>query len=135
MVGHGSHKEGKLPTGALFVILVLLASGLSMFMDSITVMLFLSALTLQLTRLLKIDPIPVVISEVCAANVGGAATLMGDPPNVILGTTLGFTFNDFVVNTGPISLLIALAMLAFFYLGNRKSLAHAREMLHSGDDS
>ncbi len=114
---------------SLFVILVLLASGLSMFMDSITVMLFLSALTLQLTRLLKLDPIPVIISEVCAANVGGAATLMGDPPNVILGTTLGFTFNDFVLNTGPISTIIALTLLVFFYFINRKALTHARDML------
>jgi Na+/H+ antiporter NhaD/arsenite permease-like protein len=106
-----------------------MASGLSMFMDSITVMLFLSALTLQLTRLLKIDPIPVVIAEVCAANVGGAATLMGDPPNVILGTTLGYTFNDFAINTGPISASIAIMLFVVFYFINRNSLMHAREML------
>ena len=79
----------------LFVALVLLAAGLAMWMDSITVMLFLSALTLQLCYLLKIDPIPFIITEVCAANIGGAATLVGDPPNVILGTTLGFNFADF----------------------------------------
>lgn len=114
---------------ALFLVLVLMASGLSMFMDSITVMLFLSALTLQLTRLLKIDPIPVVIAEVCAANVGGAATLMGDPPNVILGTTLGYTFNDFAINTGPISASIAIMLFIVFYFINRNSLMHAREML------
>jgi Na+/H+ antiporter NhaD/arsenite permease-like protein len=114
---------------ALFLILVVMASGLSMFMDSITVMLFLTALTVQLTRLLKIDPIPVVIAEVCAANTGGAATLMGDPPNVILGTTLGFTFNDFVRNTLPVSVIIALVLLVFFYFVNRKSLLHAKEML------
>lgn len=114
---------------SLFLILVIMASGLSMFMDSITVMLFLTALTVQLTRLLKIDPIPVVIAEVCAANTGGAATLMGDPPNVILGTTLGLTFNDFAKNTLPISVIIALTLLLFFYITNRKSLLHAREML------
>ncbi|NLF51046.1 MAG: hypothetical protein GX577_07905 [Leptolinea sp.] len=116
---------------ALFIVLVFLSSSLSMFMDSITVMLFLSALTLQLTRLLKLDPIPVIIAEVCAANVGGAATLMGDPPNVILGTALGFSFNDFAINTGPISAIIAATLLLVFYLLNRKSLIHAREMLTS----
>jgi Na+/H+ antiporter NhaD/arsenite permease-like protein len=113
----------------LFIILVIMASSLSMFMDSITVMLFLSALTLQLTRLLKIDPIPVIIAEVCAANVGGAATLMGDPPNVILGTTLGFTFNDFAMNTGPVSIITSIMLLFVFYLINRKSLNHAHELL------
>lgn len=111
----------------LYVILMLLAAVLSMIMDSITVMLFLSALTVQLCRLLKLDPIPLVIAEVCAANTGGAATLMGDPPNVILGTMLGFNFNDFLTHTGPISALAAALLLLMFYFLNRKALrdAHA----------
>ncbi|MEA4907788.1 MAG: SLC13 family permease, partial [Anaerolineaceae bacterium] len=91
--------------GYLFVILILLAAFLAMFMDSITVMLFLSALTLQLCMLMKLDPIPLIIAEVCAANTGGAGSLVGDPPNVILGTTLGFNFADFITHTGPISAL------------------------------
>lgn len=114
---------------ALFVVLVLLAAFLSMFIDSITVMLFLSALTLQLTRLLKLDPVPVVIAEVCAANTGGAATLVGDPPNVILGTSLGFGFSDFVTHTGPISALVIVMLLLVFYRINQKALKNARESL------
>jgi Na+/H+ antiporter NhaD/arsenite permease-like protein len=98
-------------------------------MDSITVMLFLSALTLQLCLLLKLDPVPLIIAEVCAANTGGAATLVGDPPNVILGTTLGFNFSDFALNTGPIALLAAALMLTFFYLVNRKALKNAHVAL------
>ncbi|MEZ4672392.1 MAG: SLC13 family permease [Anaerolineae bacterium] len=113
----------------LFVALMLLAAFLAMFMDSITVMLFLSALTLQLCYLLKIDPIPVIIAEVCAANIGGAATLVGDPPNVILGTTLGFNFSDFVTNTGPISVIVALTMLGVFYYINRQKLRDAHAAL------
>src|ERR1044071_9631488 len=66
---------------SLSAILILFAAVMPMFMDSITVMLFLSALTLQLCRLLKLDPVPLVIAEVCAANTGGAATLVGDPPH------------------------------------------------------
>lgn len=114
---------------ALFIILVLLAAFLAMFIDSITVMLFLSALTLQLARLLKLDPVPVIIAEVCAANTGGAATLVGDPPNVILGTTLGFGFSDFATHTGPISALVAVILLVVFYRINREALHHAREAL------
>ena len=112
---------------ALFVILIILATVMAMFMDSITVMLFLSALTLQLCLLLKVDPVPLVIAEVCAANTGGAATLVGDPPNVILGTVLGFNFSDFATHTGPLSALAALLMLIIFYWVNRKKLqtAHA----------
>jgi len=110
---------------SLFVILIVLAATLAMFMDSITVMLFLSALTLQLCVLLNLDPVPLIIAEVCAANTGGAATLVGDPPNVILGTTLGFNFMDFVTNTGPLAISAALLMLIYFYFTNRKALRTA----------
>lgn len=114
---------------SLFIILIVFAAIMSMFMDSITVMLFLSALTLQLCGLLKLDPVPLVIAEVCAANTGGAATLVGDPPNVILGTTLGFNFADFATHTGPISAIAALLLLGMFYMTNRKSLMNAHSLL------
>lgn len=116
------------PVG-LSLILIIFAAVMAMFMDSITVMLFLSALTLQLCRLLKLDPVPLVIAEVCAANTGGAATLVGDPPNVILGTTLGFNFADFVTHTGPVSAIAALLLLGMFYITNRKALMNAHNLL------
>jgi len=114
---------------SLSVILILFAAVMAMLMDSITVMLFLSALTLQLCRLLKLDPVPLVIAEVCAANTGGAATLVGDPPNVILGTTLGFNFADFATHTGPISAIASLLLLGMFYITNRKILMNAHRLL------
>src|SRR5512134_882790 len=114
---------------SLSVILIIFAAVMAMFMDSITVMLFLSALTLQLCRLLKLDPVPLIIAEVCAANTGGAATLVGDPPNVILGTTLGFNFADFATHTGPVSAIAALLLLVVFYVSNRKSLMKAHDAL------
>src|SRR5215211_587035 len=114
---------------SLSVILIIFAAVMAMFMDSITVMLFLSALTLQLCRLLKLDPVPLIIAEVCAANTGGAATLVGDPPNVILGTALGFNFGDFVTHTGPISAIASLLLLGMFYITNRKSLMNAHRLL------
>lgn len=114
---------------SLFVILILIATVMAMFMDSITVMLFMSALTLQLCLLLKLDPVPLIIAEVCAANTGGAATLVGDPPNVILGTTLGFNFMDFATNTGPMAISAALLMLIYFYIANRKNLKNAHVAL------
>jgi len=116
--------------GALFVVLFLMATFLSMFMDSITVMLFLSALTVQICHLLKLDPVPIVIAEVVGANTGGSATLVGDPPNVILGTTLGFSFSDFATHTGPIAIITALVLLVIFYTINRKSLNESQRWLN-----
>ncbi len=115
--------------GSLFIILIVLSTFFAMFMDSITVMMFMAALSLQLCRLLKLDPAPLVIAEVCAANTGGAGTLVGDPPNVILGTTLGFGFGDFVVHSAPIALICAAVMLLVFYLVNLKSLRDAHMAL------
>ncbi|MBK7454724.1 MAG: hypothetical protein IPJ46_13710 [Anaerolineales bacterium] len=90
-------------------------------MDSITVMLFLSALTLQLCTLLKLDPVPLIIAQVCAANTGGAATLVGDPPNVILGTTLGFNFFRFRPQYGLVQLSLRFDAGDLFLLTNRKN--------------
>lgn len=114
---------------SLFVVLILLSAFMAMFMGSITVMLFLAALTLQLCRLLKLDPVPLIIAEVCAANTGGAGTLVGDPPNMVLGAMLGFNFGDFATHTGPISMLAALILLMMFYLVNRKALKDAHSLL------
>lgn len=114
---------------SLFIVLILLSAVMAMFMGSITVMLFLAALTLQLCRLLKLDPVPLIIAEVCAANTGGAGTLVGDPPNMVLGTMLGFNFADFFEHTGPVSIIAAFLLLGVFYWTNRKALQHAHDAL------
>lgn len=124
-----AHRVNYAPA-AIFVAFPLLAGLMSAFMDSITVMLFLTALTLRIAKLINIDPIPLVIAEVCAANTGGASTLVGDPPNVILGTVLGFSFNDFVVNTGPAAVFSLFAIVGVFYLFNRRMLHQAKSSLN-----
>ncbi len=108
----------------IFVVFPLVTGFLSAFMDSITVMLFFATLTYELSRLLKFDAIPVVVTEVCLANVGGASTLVGDPPNVILGLMLGFSFNDFVIHNGPTAVLAGLGAVGVAYLQCRKRLLH-----------
>ena len=74
---------------ALIFIAFSLAPGiLAVFMDSITVMLFMGSLSIEIAKKLKVDPAPFILAEISAANIGGSSTLMGDPPNVILGTGL-----------------------------------------------
>ena len=111
----------------IFVAFMLLSGFLAMFIDSITVLLFLSTITIELARLLKFDPVPVIIAEIFAANTGGSATMCGDPPNIIIGTALGYTFTDFAVNTGPIAWAGMLMTLGFFYLSFRKILTRTSE--------
>jgi Na+/H+ antiporter NhaD/arsenite permease-like protein len=101
---------------------MLLSGVLAMFIDSITVLLFLAVVTIELARLLKFDPVPVIIAEIFAANVGGAATMSGDPPNIIIGTAFGFTFTDFLANTGLIAWIVMLVTLLIFYFAFRKQL-------------
>ncbi len=112
----------------IFLFFPILTGFLSAFMDSITVMLFFAALTYELARMLKIDPVPLVVTEVIMANIGGSATLVGDPPNVILGLRLGFYFNDFVINNGPISLLAGAAALSYCYFISRRSMIPQEEI-------
>jgi Na+/H+ antiporter NhaD/arsenite permease-like protein len=106
----------------ILIVFMLLSGFLSMFIDSITVLLFLAMVTIELSRLLKFDPVPVIIAEIFAANTGGSATMSGDPPNIIIGTGLGYTFTDFAANTGPIAWIGMLVTLAFFYFVFRKIL-------------
>ena len=109
----------------ILIVFMLLSGFLSMFIDSITVLLFLAMVTIELSRLLKFDPVPVIIAEIFAANTGGAATMSGDPPNIIIGTALGYNFTDFAVNTGPIAWIGMIFTLGFFYFCFRKVLTSA----------
>ncbi len=106
----------------LFIAFMAMSSVLAMFIDSITVIMFLAAVTVELARLLRFDPVPMIISEVFCANLGGSATMCGDPPNIIIGTTLRFGFSDFILNTGPIALASLIAVIGLFYAGYHKRL-------------
>ena len=99
----------------LFVAFMIMSAGLAMFIDSITVILFLVAVTIELAKLLKFNPIPMVLSEIFCANLGGSATMCGDPPNIIIGTSLGYSFGDFITNTG-IMAGISLVIIVFYFL-------------------
>jgi len=110
----------------ILIAFMLLSGFLAMFIDSITVLLFLASVTVELARLLKFDPVPVIIAEICAANTGGSATMCGDPPNIIIGTAFGYTFTDFAINTGLIAWAGMLLSLGFFYLVFRKILTPSK---------
>lgn len=107
----------------LFITFMIMAAVLSMFIDSITVILFLAAVTVELSKLLKLNPVPMILSEIFCANLGGSATMCGDPPNIIIGTGLGYSFFDFLKNTGVIAGICLIVVVIYFYLVYHKQFA------------
>lgn len=106
----------------LFVAFMIMSFVLAMFIDSITVILFLAAVTIELAKLMKFNPVPMIISEIFCANLGGSATMCGDPPNIIVGTSLHYSFIDFVTNTGLMALVCLVFTVVYFLLVFRREL-------------
>lgn len=111
----------------LFISFMILSAILAMFIDSITVILFLAAVTVELAKLLKFDPIPMILSEIFCANLGGSATMCGDPPNIIIGTSLGYSFFDFLTHTGLMAGISLIVIVFYFYFVYRKELTRSTE--------
>lgn len=107
----------------LFIAFMLMSFVLAMFIDSITVILFLAAVTIELAKLLKFNPVPMILSEIFCANLGGSATMCGDPPNIIIGTSLKYSFGDFIANTGVMAVISLVFVVFYFLLVFRKELA------------
>lgn len=106
----------------IFITFMIMSAILAMFIDSITVILFLAAVTVELSRLLKFNPVPMILAEIFCANLGGSATMCGDPPNIIIGTSLGYSFVDFLTNTGLIAAISLVLIVFYFYFVFRKQL-------------
>lgn len=107
----------------LFIAFMIMSFILAMFIDSITVILFLAAVTIELAKLLQFNPVPMILSEIFCANLGGSATMCGDPPNIIIGTSLKYSFGDFVANTGVMAFISLIFIIFYFLLVFRKELA------------
>lgn len=117
----------------ILIAFMIVSGVLSMFIDSITVILFLAAITIELARVVHFNPAPVILAEIFCANLGGSATMCGDPPNIIIGTSLGYTFMDFLSNTGVVAGISMVVMVVFFYFCfHRELTAGLEEGQHRG---
>jgi Na+/H+ antiporter NhaD/arsenite permease-like protein len=103
------------PWGIL-VMLVVVTAVLSALLDNVTTVLLIAPVTLLIADSLKINPYPYLFAEIFASNIGGAATLIGDPPNIMIGSAVGLSFNDFLFNLAPITLVILPVTLVPIYL-------------------
>ncbi|HUL05630.1 MAG TPA: ArsB/NhaD family transporter [Candidatus Acidoferrum sp.] len=106
-----SAKAAKGQPWAILALLSLVTALVSALLDNVTTVLLIAPVTLVITEQLKVPPYPFLFTEILASNIGGTATLIGDPPNIIIGSAAGLSFNDFVVNLTPVIVLVLAAQL------------------------
>ncbi len=106
----------------LMVALSLLTAITSALLDNVTTVLLVGPVALAVCEAMDVDPVPFIFSVIFASNIGGTATLIGDPPNILIGSAAGFSFNDFIINLGPAVLLGLVVMYVFLYFKYGKEL-------------
>ena len=99
----------------IMLLFVLLTAVLSAFLDNVTTVLLIGPMTLTVCKLLDVNPIPFFMTEILASNIGGTATLIGDPPNIMIGSATGYSFFDFILYDAPAVAIILVAILGVFY--------------------
>jgi len=123
-------RAGQLSRGRPFLLVLCLAGTtavLSAFLDNLTTILLVVPITFLLADALDLDPLPLVIIEVIASNIGGTATLIGDPPNIIIAGATDLSFNDFIINLAPVVVVTFAVVIGLLYLYYRRRLQIAPE--------
>ncbi len=115
-------KKANARPAALLFALATLTAVFSAFLDNVTTVLLMVPVTFSITSQLKIDAKPFLIAQIIAANIGGAATLIGDPPNVMISSAAGFDFIDFITNLTPICIIVFVINMLIIYLIYHKKL-------------
>ncbi|MGB2964544.1 MAG: ArsB/NhaD family transporter [Anaerolineales bacterium] len=108
------------------VSLILLTGITSAFLNDVTAILMLVPLSIQIASAIGLNPMIIVIPEVLASNIGGAATLIGDPPSTIVGSHIGISFSDYLVNMAPVAIICMIALLVVHWFQYRKDYGDAK---------
>ncbi|HEY8177765.1 MAG TPA: ArsB/NhaD family transporter, partial [Candidatus Limnocylindria bacterium] len=106
----------------LLVLLSILTAALSALLDNVTTVVLLTPVTLSIARTMRVSPFPYLISQILASNIGGTATLIGDPPNILIGSAAGLDFGAFIFNLGPVVLIIFGAFLVIMRIAFKGSM-------------
>jgi Na+/H+ antiporter NhaD/arsenite permease-like protein len=110
----------------LAVILMVATAVLSAFLNNVTIMLLMAPISIEIALMLGINPAALIIPEAMMSNVGGVATLIGDPPNTVIGSHAGLGFNQFLIHMGPIALISTVVLIGVVYLIYRRDYRAAR---------
>ena len=106
----------------ILIILALVTAISSAFLDNVTIVVLIAPVTLLVAASLEMSPVPFLMAEILASNIGGTATLIGDPPNILIGSAAGIDFARFAANMAPISLLILVAFIGLCWLFFRREM-------------
>ena len=113
----------------IMVYLVIITAVCSAILDNVTTVLLIAPMTLTICKILEVNPLPFFMTQILASNIGGTATLIGDPPNIMIGSAAGLTFFDFVIYDGPAVLICLVVVIAIFYfIYGRKMSASAEHI-------
>lgn len=113
----------------IMLLFIIITTALSAFLDNVTTVLLVGPMTIAITGILGLNPVPFLLTQILASNIGGTATLIGDPPNIMIGSQAGLSFVDFVVNTGLAVVFIMIATcLCFYFLYGRKMVVEPDKM-------
>jgi len=115
----------------IMVSLATVTAVVSALLDNVTTVLLIVPVTFAITRQLKINPVPFLFAEIIASNIGGTATLIGDPPNIMIGSATGLGFLDFVVALAPVVIVVHIANMVWLKILYRKQLATTPDLQNS----
>jgi Na+/H+ antiporter NhaD/arsenite permease-like protein len=116
---------GRASPPRILLLLALVTAVLSAFLDNVTTVLLIAPVTLSVTRELRVPPYPFLFAEILASNIGGTATLIGDPPNILIGSLVGISFNQFLIHLAPVVLVVLAVQSLMIHLVWGRSL-HAK---------
>ncbi|ASJ15997.1 transporter [Thermococcus chitonophagus] len=125
-------KTAKLSKGDPMKVLLffsIVTALVSAFLDNVTTVLLLTPMLLYITRQMRVNPVPYLLAEIFASNIGGTATLIGDPPNIMIGSAAKLSFNEFIKNMTPIATVDLILMIGIIYLMYRGELKKAEVSL------
>lgn len=117
-----SAKKSKGDPWKIMLCFIILTAILSAVLDNVTTVLLIGPMTIVITQILKINPVPFLITQILASNIGGTATLIGDPPNIMIGSAANLSFIDFVINLGPVVVVILFFTIICFRFMFKKHL-------------
>ncbi|MCK5546416.1 MAG: ArsB/NhaD family transporter [Rhodospirillaceae bacterium] len=121
-----SAKKVKADPMGILIVLSIVTAVFSAFLDNLTTVLLVVPIALLIVEKLKVSPYPFLISQILASNIGGTATLIGDPPNILIGSATGLSFMQFINNLGPVALVVLIVMVPIFkFLWGKELVASA----------